>query len=387
MNEMTNTAVDTSKDSDKEDMRFGFGANWADYVEKNFSDERVEISQRHLLSFLKLDDLKGKTFLDIGCGSGLHSVAAWRAGATQVVSFDYDHNSVATTKKLHELSGSPKNWLVMQGSVLDEQFMETLPKSDIVYSWGVLHHTGSMWQAIENAARCLHETSVFYIALYSKDVYVDPPAEYWLKVKREYNLANPLKKLWMDWCYAWDATIKPALRNRKNPLVGMREYKKLRGMSYWHDIRDWLGGYPMEFAGNKETEVFGRERLGLELIHVKAGEGNTEYLFRPMGTHNYWDDVTSAFPITQLKGPFQHLNGKAWQADIKGLVASQGEAEKFMLYEDGSPVGWPNATQSSIEVWGGGRYRVEDGLLVFSTTDNSDPNIDEKKFEFRVDFA
>lgn len=382
---MTNTITNTSNESEKEELRFGFGANWADYIEKNFSDERVEISRRHLLGFLKLDNLKGKTFLDIGCGSGLHSLAAWRSGADQVVSFDYDKNSVATTQKLHELSGSPKNWKIMQGSVLDKQFMDSLPKSDIVYSWGVLHHTGSMWEAIENAARCLHETSVFYIALYSKDVYVSPPYEYWLDIKRQYNYAGPIKKLLMEWNYAWRDSIRGHLISRKNPLAYMRSYKQSRGMSYWHDVKDWLGGYPMEFAGNKETEVFGREKLGLELIHIKAGEGNTEFLFRPIVSRNYWDEVISAVPLQTISGPFKHVEGYAWSVELPKIAL--GQVESFMLYENGSPVGWPNSPQSSIVGWGSGRYRVENGILIFSATDNSDPNQTDKNYKFRIDFA
>lgn len=386
VNDMTNPAVDNDV-SKKEDLRFGFGANWTDYIDKHFSDERVAISQRHLLDFLKLDHLNNKTFLDIGCGSGLHSLAAWRSGAEQVVSFDYDQNSVVTTKKLHELSGSPKNWVVMQGSVLDEAFMDSLPKSDIVYSWGVLHHTGNMWKAIENAARCLHKSSVFYIALYSKDVYVDPPAEYWLKIKREYNLANPLKKIWMEWCYAWRDCIKGCLIRGKSPLAHMREYKFSRGMSYWHDVRDWLGGYPMEFASNKETEIFARKILKFELIHIKAGEGNTEFLFRPIGGINYWDDVILQSPLNRLHGPFNCIGGNAWQVNLPVLPKGIGEPGRFMLYENGSPLGWPNAPQSSIKGWGGGRYRIESDTLIFSTTDNSDPNEIGKIYEFRSDFV
>ncbi len=216
---------------DADDLRFQFGTNWADYVRRHFSDERVDIARRHLLAVLKLDDLKGRTFLDIGCGSGLHSLAALRAGAERIVSFDYDRNSVATTMKLRQMSGAPERWSAMQGSVLDRAFVDQLPKSDIVYSWGVLHHTGSMWNAIENASRCLHDTSVFYIALYSTDVYTNPPASYWLDVKREYNRANILKKRWMDWKYAWNNSIRNDLRNRKNPLATVREYQKSRGMS------------------------------------------------------------------------------------------------------------------------------------------------------------
>jgi len=369
------------------DLRFGFGANWADYINKNFSDERVEISMRHLLGFLKLDNLKGKSFLDIGCGSGLHSLAAWRSGAEQVVSFDYDQNSVATTKKLHELSGSPKNWIVMQGSVLDETFMDSLPKSDIVYSWGVLHHTGNMWKAIENAARCLHTSGIFYIALYSSDVYVDPPAEYWLKIKREYNFANPIKKILMEWGYAWRDSIRGCLINGKSPFAHMRAYKLSRGMSYWHDVRDWLGGYPMEFAGNKETEKFAKNNLNLELIHIKAGEGNTEFLFRPIGANNYWDDLTSKTKLIQLERPFKRVSRNAWQINLAELNADFGESTLLMLYENGSPLGWPNAPLSSIEGWGGGRYNLEKGDLIFSTTDNSDPNINGNSYEFRANFA
>jgi len=365
------------------ELRFGFGANWADYVQKHFSDERVDIARRHLLGFLKVADLKGKTFLDIGCGSGLHSLAAWRAGAEQVVSFDYDVNSVATTRRLHEFSGSPRNWSITQGSVLDRAFVDALPKCDVVYSWGVLHHTGSMWKAIENAARCMHSTSVFYIALYSKNAYVSPPYEYWLDVKRAYNLAGPARKTWMELQYA-GRNLLPLLVRGRNPLSYMKAYKKSRGMSYWHDVKDWLGGYPMEFAGNKETEDFCRESLGLDLIHIKAGEGNTEFLFRPLAAKNYWDDVITIAPQVAIDAAFEHVNGFAWKTRLPATAL--GEPGKFMLYENGSPVGWPNAPMKAIERWGSGRYRVDTGgELVLSGTDNLDPN--GKRYVFRADFA
>src|SRR5262245_28023542 len=90
-----------------ESVRFGFGKNWEDYIEKHFSDERVEISRKHMLSFLGLDDLKGMYFLDIGCGSGLHSLAAFRSGAQRILSFDFDPDSVLTTKKLRDIAGNP----------------------------------------------------------------------------------------------------------------------------------------------------------------------------------------------------------------------------------------------------------------------------------------
>jgi predicted RNA methylase len=371
---------------DESGMRFGFGENWADYLQKNFSDERVDIAREHLLGFLKLDSLKGLSFLDIGCGSGLHSLAAWRAGAEWVVSFDYDADSVATTQKLHALSGSPGNWTVMQGSVLDDAFLRTLPKADIVYSWGVLHHTGAMWQAIENAARQCHASSLFYIALYSSDVYVNPPAEYWLKVKKTYNRAGALKKRGMELRYAWRDLIKNQLLHGKNPLTRIRQYKQTRGMSYWHDVRDWLGGYPMEFAGNKETESFARDRLGLELVHLRAGHGNTEYLFRPLGARNHWDGLAQ-LPRLAIPGPYAPLQGHAWCVplgeDILRRIAVPG---RFMLYESDSPLGWPVPTPVPVIKYGRGRYLVQGRQLIFSTSDNTDPNSNGKSYRCRPEF-
>lgn len=385
MSEKGIQSAETIATESNDEMRFGFGANWADYVRKHYSDERVRISSDHLLGFLKLADLKGKTFLDIGCGSGIHSLAAWKAGAERVISFDYDANSVSTTRALHEMSGRPSNWTVQQGSVLDRAFVTSLPKCDIVYSWGVLHHTGSMWEAIANAAQCIGDDGLFYIALYSKDVYVSPPYQYWLDVKRRYNRAGALRKRMMECAYAWRDSIKHELAAGRNPLEHMRRYKQSRGMSYWHDVRDWLGGYPMEFAGNKETEDYCRDELGLSLAHIRAGEGNTEFLFRRAKAGMDWDEIMAGGPRIAMAGPYEHAEGFAWRVALDATVA--GDPRKLMLYEDTSPVGWPEAPQSSVAGWGRGRYRFEGGYLIFSATDNTDPNANGRTYAFRPDFA
>lgn len=78
--------------------RFEFGKNWHDFIEKYFSKEKVNISKDHLLEFMECDNLNGLSFLDIGCGSGLHSIAALQSGASYVHGFDYDINSVMATR-------------------------------------------------------------------------------------------------------------------------------------------------------------------------------------------------------------------------------------------------------------------------------------------------
>jgi len=316
-------------------MRYGFGKNWAEYIQKNLSEERVKIAQECLLNFLKLNDLSGKTILDIGCGSGIHSLAAYRAGARQIMSFDYDTESVNTTRKVREFAGNPQNWHIEQGSVLDRAFMDTLDRADIVYSWGVLHHTGQMWKAIENAASTLEEDGVFYIALYTSDVFLNPTPEYWLQVKQKYNRAGPIGKKWMEWGYAWRDTFRPNLLAGRNPFRKILEYKRSRGMSYWTDVKDWLGGWPMEFAGIAETKTSCSDILQLELLNIKAGEANTEYLFRKRGTKNYWEDVLKTLQIESLPGPFTHQTGHSWIAPLKHYAWAVIIINNLVVHESG----------------------------------------------------
>lgn len=260
--------------------RFGFGANWQGYLDAHFSEERAEIARKWLLEFMKLDTLQGLTFLDIGSGSGIHSLGAWRSHATKVVSFDYDPLSVEATHRLQQSAGAPSNWTISQGSILDKALCEQLGSADIVYSWGVLHHTGDQWTAISNAISLMGPKSRLYIALYTSDQYIDPPPEYWLDVKRRYNSANALTKRLMEAAYVWRQVCHRKLSNVLRLPSIAKAYQADRGMALMPDVRDWLGGWPMEFSSVREVIEFAEQR-GLSLVNIKTGAGNTEYLFVP----------------------------------------------------------------------------------------------------------
>jgi SAM-dependent methyltransferase len=260
-------------------LRFAFGKNWENFAHKHLSEERVQVAQEHLLRFLKLPDLGGKRMLDIGCGSGLHSLAALRADVKELVSFDYDPHSVATTRRLHDLSGRPQHWRVGQGSVLDKVYMENLGSFDVVYSWGVLHHTGDQWTALRYAADRIDPGGVLYVALYTAEVFVDPPAEFWLEVKRRYNRSGWFGKRRIEAWYISGQFVKMLL-NGQNPMAYAYGYKRSRGMSYYTDVKDWVGGWPMEFSSVQEVKDFACGELELKLINIKTGEANTEYLFQ-----------------------------------------------------------------------------------------------------------
>src|SRR3954463_3479557 len=137
-------------------QRFEFGKNWSKFL-KRLDSSRIEEAEVSLRQFLSVESLVGKRFLDLGSGSGLFSLAARRLGA-EVCSVDYDPQSVACTRYLREtFHNNDKDWQVFEGSALDRPFLAELGKFDVVYSWGVLHHTGSMWEAIRNAAELVLE--------------------------------------------------------------------------------------------------------------------------------------------------------------------------------------------------------------------------------------
>lgn len=371
------------------DLRYEFGANWSEYIKNNFTEERLEISRNHLLKFLKLEDLNGMTFLDIGCGSGLHSLAAYRSGAERVISFDFDGDSVSTTRYLHKYVDSPSNWSIFQGSVLDLRLIQSIDKADIVYSWGVLHHTGDMWKALRNVTIPLKQGGILYIALYTTDVYIKPNTQFWLNVKRKYNLGNIFTKRMMECAYAIRTLIRPCIMQRKNPFTVMAEYKKSRGMSYWTDVRDWLGGWPMEFAGLQETKEFFRSELNMELINITAGEANTEYLFRRENTHNYWDEFFTSNEYVELSRPYTREGKYMWSINLPELkeISDTSEEPKkslLMLYEDGVPSGFAHCPLHHIAEYGKSRYSHRGEKLYFSAIDNTDPNQNGRKYGYRL---
>lgn len=280
-----------------EGMRFGFGANWKSYLAKHFSDERVALAKERLLGFLGREDLAGMRVLDIGSGSGIHSLAAYLAGAQEVVSFDYDQDSVDATRSLHQALGAPENWTVLQGSVLDPDFMATLGTFDLVYSWGVLHHTGDVVTALELAAERVSTSGILFIALYDSDWSVEAP-EFWYNIKRKYNRGGWLRKRILEGWYLFRIEMNCNPLNLYSQIKKIKNYKTNRGMDYYHDVKDWLGGWPMQYMRLYEVIPF-LQKKGLILLRSKLGEVNTEYLFSGKD-HKRW---VSKYPPIELPNP------------------------------------------------------------------------------------
>jgi 2-polyprenyl-6-hydroxyphenyl methylase/3-demethylubiquinone-9 3-methyltransferase len=266
--------------------RFEFGKNWQQFLHI-LDAPRVQQAEASLSSMLRQSTLAGKTFLDIGSGSGLFSLCARRLGA-RVHSFDFDPHSVACAEELRRrFFPGDSDWTVAQGSVLDAAYMRSLGTFDIVYSWGVLHHTGRMWEGIDAACQAVAPGGMLFIALYND---LGTQSTRWRAIKKLYNrIPGPLKPLLTA------VTIAPQeLKNLARSVVGGRPADFVRswtgcngrGMSRWRDAVDWVGGYPYEVATPEAVFDFCRER-GFELTTLKCGGvglGCNEFVFTRSAT-------------------------------------------------------------------------------------------------------
>lgn len=263
--------------------RFEFGKNWSAFL-TTLNEERIIKAEESLKEMLEVENLRGKSFLDIGSGSGLFSLAAKRLGA-KVYSFDFDSNSFACTKELKRIFfAEDENWHVEQGSALDRNYIESLGKFDVVYSWGVLHHTGSMWEALGNASLPVVENGKLFIAIYND---TGSQAMRWKSIKKTYcKLPKPLKTPFAVLAIAPEegknflkslVTLKP-----QNYINSWTKYKNGRGMNRWYDIIDWVGGYPYEVATPDEIFEFYKNK-GFSLTKLKCGGvglGCNEFVFK-----------------------------------------------------------------------------------------------------------
>ncbi len=260
--------------------RFPFGRNWRQFLSV-LDESRTLEAERSLREMLGVDSLRGKTFLDVGSGSGLFSLAARRLGG-RVRSFDVDADSVACTATLRDrFFPDDPDWMVGEGSALDAAHMKRLGTFDVVYAWGVLHHTGDMWRAIGNVLQAVSPGGILFIALYNDQ---GARSRTWRRIKRLY-CTGPVGRACVLSAFIpfyFLRGLLSDLRRFRDPRERYRDYRRERGMSLWHDWIDWLGGYPYEVATPEAVTGFMRDR-GFSLVTLKdrrQGSGNNEFVFR-----------------------------------------------------------------------------------------------------------
>lgn len=265
------------------DERFSFGKNWQSFLGR-LSPERIRAAEESLQA--RLGQLSGKRFLDVGSGSGIFSLAARNLGA-EVTSFDFDPASVQCTQRLRDsFHPDDAGWTVFRGSALDSGMLSSLGRFDVVYSWGVLHHTGEMWKALENVAELVAPEGQLFISIYNDQ---GGKSLRWKAFKRQF-IRCPLwlqNMICMGYVGYWEVRLfLIRLVRGQNPFVSLLKIDRGRGMDFWHDTRDWLGGYPFEVAKPEEIFDFFKAR-GFMLNHLQTcggGHGCNEFVFLRRGT-------------------------------------------------------------------------------------------------------
>jgi SAM-dependent methyltransferase len=259
-----------------ERINFSFGENWKKYL-SSLDESAIRCAENSFTTFTRLSRLDDETFLDIGCGSGLNSLVAYRLGAKRVVSVDIDPHSVDCVTALRARFASGTNrWEILGGSALDHDFLDSLGRFSYVISWGVLMCTGSMWQGVDNVADCVEPGGKLHIAIYNEH----KNSARWLKVKRLCNrfprTVFPVLKV------SFGLFVYARLLTRfQSPIKYVRDYRQHRGMDFWRDIDDWFGGLPYEYCKPDQVIDFLRDR-GFTLMRLRtaASIGCNEFLFR-----------------------------------------------------------------------------------------------------------
>ena len=251
---------------------FDFGKNWKNFSKKSLSQKKFKIAEKSLEELIGIPNIKDKSFLDIGSGSGIFSLAAKNIGAKKVIGFDISKNSVEAAYLNKERFAKNEDINFFQQSILEKGY-EKWGTFDIVYSWGVLHHTGKMWQSIINSMKFVKKDGLFVIALYNRHW----SSPLWVSIKWFYNISPKFIQWMMVKIFYWIIALAKFLVTGKNPFK-----KKKRGMDFYHDVVDWIGGYPYEYASKKEVVSFFKKH-GFELIKFiqpQVPTGCNEFIFK-----------------------------------------------------------------------------------------------------------
>jgi 2-polyprenyl-6-hydroxyphenyl methylase/3-demethylubiquinone-9 3-methyltransferase len=269
----------------KDRKHFAFGKNW-DLYSRQINPQHVENSKKDLIGLIQFESLEGMTVLDIGSGSGIHSLSMMLLGCRDLVSLDYDSDSVSTTKRILSDKIFKGDFQVIQADILKHIPELDGRTFDLVYSWGVLHHTGDMMKGIDRSIGYVKPGGLIALALYRKTLF----CSIWRIEKLVYSKSPKFLQNLIQKFYELVFALQTYLKTGKTFGSYKRGYLQKRGMEFSSDVHDWLGGYPYESIDPKYLIKY-MEQLGFTMLnsHIAKkqigilGSGCDEFLFKNNG--------------------------------------------------------------------------------------------------------
>jgi SAM-dependent methyltransferase len=262
-------------------MQFDFGKNWDDYSRKALTPDRVGQARADFCSLMGCVDLRDKSFLDIGFGQGLSLLIAAECGA-RAVGCDINHRcaEVLAANRRFFPSLDPSSTIPVEiGSILDDAVVDRLRTLsarsdgayDAVHSWGVLHHTGALWKALGNAVSLTAGGGFLVVAIYN--AHWSSPL--WKVVKRAYGASPRIIR------QAAVLSLYPIIALAKAAVTRQNPFRQNRGMDFYYDVVDWVGGYPYEYASVREVTAFleGKGFTNVKTLDSLVPTGCNQFVF------------------------------------------------------------------------------------------------------------
>ncbi|MCU0241522.1 MAG: class I SAM-dependent methyltransferase [Vicinamibacteria bacterium] len=130
-------------------------------------EARKYFVEPHIPGFAQFPRWKGKKVLEIGCGLGTDTMNFARSGA-QVTAVDLSEESLALARKRAEVMGLQGSIRFYQANA--EKLSETVPVEpyDLVYSFGVIHHTPHPGAVLDQIRKYMTAESTLKVMVYNR---------------------------------------------------------------------------------------------------------------------------------------------------------------------------------------------------------------------------
>jgi ubiquinone/menaquinone biosynthesis C-methylase UbiE len=129
-------------------------------------EERKYFVEPHIPTFADFASWNGKRVLEIGCGIGTDAINFAKHGGIYT-GVELSSESLKLARSRFEVFGLSGRLLEGDAEIIDELLVgETF---DLIYSFGVLHHTPSLPKALNAIAKLMHSTTIFKMMVYAEN--------------------------------------------------------------------------------------------------------------------------------------------------------------------------------------------------------------------------